>query len=330
MMLFPTRTQLFSAVTLLVLSGVSFATDDKVVGKGLIEKARKISDIRADGAPAFRMEGSFQITPKKGGKEIEGSYSEVWVSSAKWRREVQTDSFHRVEVVVGAKKWLMDSGAGSVYAVVDPSLTLTFPRVAREPEISKVSERQIDSAKVICTQSKTQGSKSNDCVDPGTGVFLVHETLSQFGSTSPHHTCTYRNYEKFGDRLFPRVLRCSSGVGENVQLTIAKLILEPSPDEALFARPPDAVEIGNCPTVITRPETVHTLYPAYPGNVTVVLSTIIGEDGSPRDSKIARSAGKNFDQAALDALRNWRFKPATCDGSPIAVMVNIEMGSPKF
>jgi TonB family protein len=322
--------QLLPAVALLALSGVSFATDNKVVGKELIEKARKISDIRADGAPAFRMEGSLRITPKKGGKEIEGSYSEVWISSTKWRREVKTDSFHRVEVAAGPKKWFEDSGAEPAYTVVDVWLTLTLPRVAVESEITKVSERQIDSVKVICTQSKTQFSKSDDCVDPGTGVFLVRETLSQFDSTSPHHTCIYRNYEKFGDRLFPRVLRCFSKAGENVQLTIAKLIPESSPDEALFARPADAIEIGNCPTVITRPETVHTLYPAYPGNVTVVLSTIIGEDGSPRDSKIARSAGKNFDQAALDALRNWRFKPAKCDGSPIAVMVNIKMGSPKF
>jgi len=328
--------QLLPAVTLLVLCGVLFATDDKAVGKDLIEEARKISDIRADGAPAFRMEGSFRITAKKAKKEIEGSYSEVWVSSSKWRREMQTDSSHYASVAAGAKKWLVDSGTEPAYAMFDAWLTLTFPRVEGEAEITKVSERQIDSVKVLCAQSKTQNSKSNDCVDPGTGVFLVRETVSQFGATSTHRTCIYRNYEKFGDRLFPRVVRCSREAGESVELTIAKLISEPSADEALFARPPDAIEIGNCPTVPTRPEAVYTPDPAYPRNhmenfnATVVLSTIIGEDGSPRDSKIALSAGKDFDQAALDALRNWRFKPVKCDGSSIAVMINVEMTFRKF
>jgi hypothetical protein len=106
-----TWVEILVAVTLLGLTGISSgADDDKPTGKELIEKARMVSDIRTEGAPSFRMEGTFRITPTKGGKEIEGRYTEIWISKSKWRREVQTSSFRRLEVGASAKTWLADSG----------------------------------------------------------------------------------------------------------------------------------------------------------------------------------------------------------------------------
>jgi TonB family protein len=41
--------------------------------------------------------------------------------------------------------------------------------------------------------------------------------------------------------------------------------------------------------------------------------------------QVVRSAGPDFDQAALNAARQWRFKPPTCDGTPIQARINIEI-----
>jgi protein TonB len=51
---------------------------------------------------------------------------------------------------------------------------------------------------------------------------------------------------------------------------------------------------------------------------TVRLRVLVGEDGRPQDAAIGTSSGDTgLDQAALDAVRDWRFEPARRDGVPL-------------
>ncbi len=51
---------------------------------------------------------------------------------------------------------------------------------------------------------------------------------------------------------------------------------------------------------------------------TVRLRVLVGEDGRPQDAAIRNSSGDaGLDQAALDAVRDWRFEPAKRDGVPM-------------
>ena len=58
---------------------------------------------------------------------------------------------------------------------------------------------------------------------------------------------------------------------------------------------------------------------------TVTLWVIISPDGKARDIRVARSLGMGLDEKAMEAVRTWRFHPATKDGHPVAVQVNIEV-----
>jgi len=58
---------------------------------------------------------------------------------------------------------------------------------------------------------------------------------------------------------------------------------------------------------------------------TVVLWTVIGSDGRPRDIKIARSLGMGLDEKAIEALKLWKFEPALKDGRPVSVQINVEV-----
>jgi periplasmic protein TonB len=57
----------------------------------------------------------------------------------------------------------------------------------------------------------------------------------------------------------------------------------------------------------------------------VVLWLIVGPDGRPRDIKVSRQLGMGLDQKAIEAVRMWRFEPATKDGKPVAVQINVEV-----
>lgn len=50
---------------------------------------------------------------------------------------------------------------------------------------------------------------------------------------------------------------------------------------------------------------------------TVELEMVVGTDGHVRDAKVVTSAGHGFDEAALTAVQQFEFKPATQDGQPM-------------
>jgi periplasmic protein TonB len=58
---------------------------------------------------------------------------------------------------------------------------------------------------------------------------------------------------------------------------------------------------------------------------TVVLRVVVGEDGRPRDVRVAQSLGLGLDEKAIEAVRQWRFEPGRLNGRPVAVLVHIQV-----
>ena len=57
----------------------------------------------------------------------------------------------------------------------------------------------------------------------------------------------------------------------------------------------------------------------------VLLKLVVDENGSAQDIQVARSLDEGLDQKAIEAVRQWRFAPATEDGKPMAVAASIEV-----
>lgn len=58
---------------------------------------------------------------------------------------------------------------------------------------------------------------------------------------------------------------------------------------------------------------------------TVVISLFIGEDGIPQDLRVTRRLGLGLDEKAIDAVSQWRFRPALRNGLPSRVPATIEV-----
>jgi protein TonB len=57
---------------------------------------------------------------------------------------------------------------------------------------------------------------------------------------------------------------------------------------------------------------------------TVVLRVAIDDNGTPTDVDILqRSGSRDLDRAAMTALRQWQFRPATRNGQPVASTVEV-------
>jgi protein TonB len=52
---------------------------------------------------------------------------------------------------------------------------------------------------------------------------------------------------------------------------------------------------------------------------------IVSEHGKPTDIRIARALGLGLDEKAIEAVSNWQFEPATRNGKPVAVQLNVEV-----
>jgi len=275
------------------------------------------------------MEGAFRSISKITGKDITGTYAETWVSGVKWRRDIVTASFHGIEIGSAPNKYSWTSGTSRPDPSMYGRLTMQFPNIA--PEIRGVSVREVAGVKVSCAESKEFGSRNLDCVDATSGVLLMREV--RFGGVV-RETCTYRDYQKFREFLFPRSMRCVNAPGEDVELTISKLLVEPSPDENLFTNPPGSIETANCRGRLTAPKLTDDPEPKYPEhhqeNQMVAISVVIGAGGKPQDLRVSNSGGNDFDQSALDAIRHWKFKPAICDGTPVAAEINVLVHFRKY
>lgn len=77
---------------------------------------------------------------------------------------------------------------------------------------------------------------------------------------------------------------------------------------------------------ITEPVAVFKPMPVYPIEAraegvsgVVVLETTLSAEGRVTDVKVLRSADDRLADAAVDAVRQWTFEPATLDGEPVAV-----------
>lgn len=86
------------------------------------------------------------------------------------------------------------------------------------------------------------------------------------------------------------------------------------------------------PGCITAPHATYSPDPKYPKKEskahrrgTVVLDLVVDADGLPRDIKVSLPLSPEFDRAALDAVKKWKFSPATKDGRPVATQIKVEV-----
>jgi len=99
---------------------------------------------------------------------------------------------------------------------------------------------------------------------------------------------------------------------------------------ALARQPEEAPHAAGGPYrvggMVTRPEKISGALPVYTEMArkakvmgVVIVEAIIGKEGNVTSAKVLKGLPMGLDQAALEAIQTWKFKPSTFEGRPVPV-----------
>jgi len=119
----------------------------------------------------------------------------------------------------------------------------------------------------------------------------------------------------------------------------AEVVLTPVVDQDTALRASGGSHIRSCrgdegpaSNCTNPPRAIYAPDPEYPVQErraghegTVVVHLVVDADGSGHNVAVFRSVSPNFDAAAVEAVKTWKFSPATKDGKPVSVTVAVEV-----
>ncbi len=198
-----------------------------------------------------------------------------------------------------------------------------LPPLQAQLHISLPHSQKVDPAKVV-TLVATPGRKTKAFVEP---------------TTIPKDVPTFVNDEP---RIAPLETQPQSIVGLPDGLSSNEPSFNPA-DPGTTVRPPAPTPTArSTPQPAARPTTIHLsridpaalLYcvrPAYPTPArlahvsgTVRLEAVIATDGSIRELRVT-SGPALLVAAAIDAVRQWRYRPTVLNGVPVEVVTTIDV-----
>jgi TonB family protein len=332
---------LLVAVALLLVSSTALGKNKETEAASLIERAKQLSDIRAEGAPAFRLRLDFKAL-KTDGSVIEGKYTEIWLSKTQWRRETVVGDTRRIEIAAGQKRFLLEPVKALPEHIGDlPALleTARFQPEAWKPE--KIENLKLNGSNMRCIETKPVDrfgihvitrpepeawlDSPSLCFDRNSGVLAAEIEPSM--NRSEDEAYVFSDYQKFEDRTYARSYALSEGGRTRLGARVVEIVTLPKVEPELFALPNGAQELTTCPDPVTPPREVYKVDPGYWGSGTVAISIVVAIDGTPRDLTVVSSSNPKHEKAALEAVRQWRFRPATCDGEPVQLQIAVNIGT---
>jgi len=83
---------------------------------------------------------------------------------------------------------------------------------------------------------------------------------------------------------------------------------------------------------VSVPEVIYSPEPSFSDEArkakfqgVVLLMLVVGKDGHPYNIRVRQSLGMGLDEKAIEAVKNWRFHPATLNGQPVATQIGVQV-----
>ena len=308
-----------------------------------LSAAAQISDLSDATLKPWHLKVEFDLLDAKGAVREHGALEQWWAAPDRFRITVTSPSYTATETRQGDKAFQTIGQLRRpeldelIVAQVDDPLREVSNLKGVSPVFEKKAFGKVD---LDCIMPAPTGDRTHPwlglyttyCFDPGKpdlriviryrDQFIVRNRVARF---QDHDIALDLNVLDAGKVVL------KSHVAELRTYTPGEHDFDPTPEQQAVAMPApmgSAVMAGALVSKVTPTYPLQARQEHISG--VVVLHAIIGKDGHVKEVSPIRSPDKRLTAAAMDAVRQWTYKPYLLEGEPIEVettiTVNFNMG----
>lgn len=307
------------------LPGAADASEQRAAIEKLEEAVSKTNIFEL---PSFQLQATLQID--NAGKPLDGSYRLLWNGPERWREEINFPGYAELQVGGKGIVWVQRSpdvlplriyqvraalGFGSV-AGAGVGYYASFVQLGLYPndKVKKLRSRKEHGEKLTCEEIEDELKHSSEiCVNDSTGTLFRGPSYED------------RDFRSVGTKVFPRFL----GFVENgkivAKVRVNELTASDEFPQTAFIPPEGVSAQPGC--MNPRPyRRIKGAHPEYPPEAqrrkiqgTVAFDVLIGTGGVAEIRKVVGSASPFLERPTQDAIAQWRYEPAACEGKPVQV-----------
>lgn len=333
---FAIRVILASATLLSPL--VSARADDAAALKDRLHAAEKESSLNAEDVKPFYLKLSVQLFDAKGKPSEQGTVEVYWKSAESQKRVYTFPSYAATEVRVASQMFRTAKTNPPPEPVALLVEQMLHPMAkasqidASEPQMQKVTLGKAPLDCIMLARSIGEsaaipmGLFPTYCFDAGSSVLRV---TSNYGGEVVLRNVT----STFQQRHVAMDVVVSEKQVEAAEGNLDKLEQRDIGDADLATDGlPPTVDPVRVSAGVVAGLMISKTDPIYPAMAkarhvqgTVILHAIIAKDGHIQDLRVISSPDSDLSIAALDAVRQWRYKPYTLLGDPVDVETTINV-----
>jgi TonB family protein len=304
--------------------------------KALMLAASKLNNLATADARPWHIMASFQLFDEQGTVTDEGTYEEFWAGPTKFKRTFTGKAFAQTDY--GSEKGDMRVDAhGDVPTLL---MNTRYDLVSSLPNEQAIQHQsysakpiETGALKLICLTT-APGEDGRRIFSPtycvGTSEPILRISADAMGTTQTLHNRILR----FENRTIAGDLKLTRNSKPAVTLHVDSIENLDAASESIFTPPPDAVLVPRRIAIsgaVAQGLLTHTVDPVYPAEArashisgTVVLHGVISKEGHIKNLQ-AISGPSALQQAAVEAVLQWRYKPYLLNGNPVEVDTTVNV-----
>lgn len=324
----------FLTVCVLILCGAPLiGKGDEQSAEALVSRARTVQALWTEGTPPMTLKAEITVYGDQG-KSVPGQYIVHWVSRTQWREDVRFSNYHRVRLH-DAKGYWQESGLAyepEIIFQLDKMLDYAnLVKIGPQHALGKVKERKKDGALLLCADVKwASRTEQKLCFDETAGnlVSIDYPRLEN-ENRSEISRIEYSGFTTVGEKRVPFDIRALHEGKVVLEVKVLEIAHDGNDQPGLFLPSANSEFWPQCDD-LQEAQLAERVTPQYPPEARangemgrVIFYAVIEADGRVSNLTLIQHATPSLEDAAAKAIRQWRYKPATCNSTPIRVETSI-------